>query len=310
VELANSVVVITGGSSGIGRAAARAFSREGAQVVLAARGEERLRAVAEECGGLAVPTDVRDPDAVEALAERAVERFGRLDVWVNSAGVMAYGRFEDVPADVFRAVIETNFLGQVHGARAALPRFRAQRTGVLIGMASVWGRITAPEVSSYVASKYAVRAFSECLRHELRDEPGIAVSTMLPQAVNTPIFEAAGNYTGRPTRPIPPLVRPSDVAEGIVACARSPKAEVTYRRAGRALELIHSLLPSLYSRVLPAVFEAGNYSSGSAQRGPGNVLAPGDVDGPVDGGWQQRRRELAGALADGTAAAVRALVGR
>ena len=87
-----------------------------------------------------MPTDVRDEAAVEALARRAVERFGRLDVWVNCAGVMAYGRFEDVPSDVFRAVIETNLFGQVHGARAALRRFRAQGRGVLVNMGSVWGR--------------------------------------------------------------------------------------------------------------------------------------------------------------------------
>lgn len=143
------------------------------------------------------------------LAERAVERFGRLDVWVNSAGVMAYGRFEDVPAEVFRAVIETNFLGQVHGARAALKAFRAQRSGVLINMSSVWGRVTTPDVSAYVASKFAIRAFSECLRQELRSEPDIDVAVMLPQSVDTPIFARSGNYAGRAVRPIPPIVDPA-----------------------------------------------------------------------------------------------------
>jgi NAD(P)-dependent dehydrogenase (short-subunit alcohol dehydrogenase family) len=309
-DLSGAVVVITGASSGIGRAAARAFSRENAQLVLAARGEERLRAVAEETGGLAVPTDVRDPAAVDALAEAAVRRFGRLDVWVNCAGVIAYGRFTDVPADVFRAVIETNFFGQVHGARASLPRFRAQRSGALINVSSVWGRVTSPDVSAYVASKFAVRAFSECLRFELRDEPGIGVATILPQPVDTPIFAAAANYAGRATRPIPPLVAPEAVAAGIVACARSPQGEVTYRRVGRILELVHALMPRLYARVLPSVFEAGNYAAAHAPHTPGNVLAPTPVAGAVRGGWRRRTGELTRALADSAAAAVRGLAGR
>ena len=257
-----------------------------------------------------MPTDVRDEAAVRALAERSISHFGRLDVWVNCAGVMTYGRFEDVPSEVFRGVFETNFFGQVHGARAALPRFREQRSGVLINMSSVWGRVTTPDVSAYVASKFAVRAFSESLRHELRDLPGIDVATMLPEAVDTPIFGNTGNYSGCEVRPIPPLVDPAEVAQGIVACARSPKREVTYGRAGKALELLHSLLPSLYERVLPATFEAGNYGSRPQPPSPGSVLAPTVDTYAIDGGWRRRRRELAGALADAAAAGARALARR
>jgi NAD(P)-dependent dehydrogenase (short-subunit alcohol dehydrogenase family) len=132
-----------------------------------------------------------------------VERFGRIDVWVNNAGVILYGRFEDTPAEDFERVVRTNLLGQVHGARAALRQFRAQGRGVLINMGSVWGRVSSPQVSAYVASKHAVRAFSECLRQELRNDPGIEVATMLPQAADTPIFRHAGNYTGRQVCPMP-----------------------------------------------------------------------------------------------------------
>jgi NAD(P)-dependent dehydrogenase (short-subunit alcohol dehydrogenase family) len=218
------------------------------------RAEGPLRDAAEECerlgaAVLAVPTDVRDESAVLALASRAVEGFGRLDVWVNSAGVMAYGRFGEVPSDVFRAVIETNLFGQVHGARAALPHFHRQYSGVLINLSSVWGRVTAPDVSAYVASKFAVRAFGECLRQELRNAPDVDVATILPQAVDTPIFARAANYSGRSVRPIPPLVNPEEVADGIVLCAQSPKREVTYARMGRLLEVAHSLLPGLYKPI-------------------------------------------------------------
>jgi len=302
-DLANCVVVITGASSGIGRAAAHLFAREGSRLVLAARAPGPLDGVVQECErrgtrATAVPTDVRDQHAVERLAQRAVDEFGRLDVWVNGAGVMAYGRFEQVPTEVFRAVIETNLMGQVHGARAALPRFREQATGVLINMSSVWGRVSAPDVSAYVTSKFAVRAFGECLRQELRDVPDVDVATMLPQAVDTPIFDRAANYAGRAARPIPPVLDPEAVAEGIVACARRPKREVTYSRAGRLLQLAHTTTPSLWDRFLPPAFEAGNYGEQDVEPGPGGVLEPVRDGYAVSGGWRsERKRELVRALA-------------
>jgi NAD(P)-dependent dehydrogenase (short-subunit alcohol dehydrogenase family) len=301
-DLAQCVVVVTGASSGIGRSAAHQFAQQGSRLVLAARSEGPLHDVVEECErfgatALAVPTDVRDERAVEALATRAAEHFGRLDVWVNSAGVIAYGRFAELPSEVFRAVIETNLFGQVHGARAALPYFQAQRTGVLINVASVWARVTAPDVSAYVASKFALRAFSECLRQELRDVPDVDVVTILPQAVDTPIFALAANYSGRSVRPIPPVVEPEKVAKGILLCAQSPKREVTYSRMGRLLEASHSLVPGLYNRFLPPAFEAGNYGNESVAATAGAVLAPLPALHGVKGHWKgRRRRQLVRAL--------------
>jgi NAD(P)-dependent dehydrogenase (short-subunit alcohol dehydrogenase family) len=139
------VVVITGASSGFGRAAALAFARAGARVSLA-RGGEALEDTAQAyqrfgAETLVVAADVGDADAVFRLASRTVERFGRIDVWVNNAGVILYGRFEDTPAEDFEQVVRTNLLGRVHGARAALRQYRAQGRGVLINMGSVWGRL-------------------------------------------------------------------------------------------------------------------------------------------------------------------------
>jgi len=140
--LEQAVVVITGASSGIGRAAALRFARRGASLALCARAPGPLAAVAGECEAAGATVlhealDVGEEEAVEALAQRAEERFGRIDVWVNNAGVIAYGEFLEIPSEVFRRVIETNLMGQVHGARAALRRFRKQDEGVLINMSSV-----------------------------------------------------------------------------------------------------------------------------------------------------------------------------
>jgi short-subunit dehydrogenase len=291
------VVVITGASSGIGRCAAIGFARCGSRLILAARSVDALRdsAAAFESEGaqaMVVAADVRDETAVQELARAAVEHFGRIDVWVNNAGVIAYGPFEQVPAELFRAVIDTNLMGQVHGSRADVAQFRRQGHGRLINMASVWARVTTPDVSAYVTSKFAVRAFSECLRQELADAPGIHVTTLLPQAVDTPIFANAANYSGRRPRPIPPLLSAEEVADGVLRCARDPQREITYRYVGRAVESLHSLWPGLYERLVPPAFSAGNYGTDRAPDTSGNVLAARGSHS-VDGAWRrEHRREL------------------
>jgi short-subunit dehydrogenase len=312
--LEQAVVAITGASSGIGRAAALRFARRGSSLALCARAAEPLAQVARECEatGAAVlhrPLDVGDEAAVEAFAAAAVERFGRIDVWVNNAGVIAYGEFLEIPADVFRRVIETNLMGQVHGARAALRRFRPQGSGVLINMSSVWGRVSSPYVSPYIVSKNAVRALSECLRGELVEQPGIQITTMVPQAIDTPIFEHGANYSGHRIRPIPPVISPEEVAEGIEQCAESPKREVNYGRAGRLLEVIYAIAPAFYRRFAHPAFVRGTLAQATAPPSNGNVL---ESTGPrsVEGGWRGRKRTtLRRALLAAVAGAAAGLVG-
>ena len=271
--------MITGASSGIGRATAIAMAHQGARLALAARDPVALAAVRTQCEeigceAIAVPTDVSDQSLVDALAESAAQRFGRVDVWVNNAGVIAYGLFEQTPADVFERVIATNLFGQVNGARAALRQFRRQEHGVLINVCSVWGRITSPYVSAYVTSKFAIRAFSECLREELRDAPDIHVITILPQAVDTPIFRRAANFSGRGVRCLPLSREPQDIAERIVACAQDPKREVTDRRFGRLLEAARALSPALWEKLSPTLFKRMALTPTSAETTDGNLFQP------------------------------------
>jgi NAD(P)-dependent dehydrogenase (short-subunit alcohol dehydrogenase family) len=293
--LRDSVAVVTGASSGIGRATARRLAELGAAVALAARSEESLREAAAECeaaGGraLVVVTDVADEDAVRELARRAAEHFGRIDVWLNAAAVMVYGSFEEVPSEVFRRVIETNLFGQIHGARAVLPYFRAQGSGVLVNVASIWGRIGSPQVSAYVTSKWGVLGFSECLRQALHDEKDIHVCSILPISVDTPIFHHAANYTGRAVRPPPPVLDPDRVVDAIVRSITRPRSRATVGLTGHLLTWLHTLSPALYDRIAPYAFHRLGYRPAPAQDGPGNVLAPMPEWNRVRAGWKDKLR--------------------
>ena len=307
-------MVITGASSGIGRAAAVRFARRGSSLALCARNPEPLNQVGRECeaAGAEVlwrPLDVADEDAVEAFAAEAVERFGRIDVWINNAGVIAYGRFVDIPSEVFRRVVETNLMGQVHGARAALRRFLDQRSGVLINLSSVWGRVSTPQVSPYNVSKHAVRVFSEALRGELATAEDIHVTHDRPRGARHPVFDHAANYSKHELRPVPPVLSPEQVAETIEMCAESPRREVTYGRAGRVLEVLFAIAPPLYRRIAHRAFVRGTMPPRSAPPSTGNVLS-GAGPYTIEGGWRrQRRATLRRALAAALLGAVAGLLG-
>jgi short-subunit dehydrogenase len=289
-QIADSVIVITGASSGIGRASALEFARAGATVVVTSRREQVLRALAAECeklGGpaLAIVADVTDEQAIQDLARRVAETFGRIDVWINNAAVTLFGRFEGTPPEAYRRVIETNLFGCIHGARAALPYFREQGSGILINISSGVGKIGSPFISAYAASKFAIIGLSESLRMELRDAPNIHVCTVLPGAIDTPLFQQGANFTGRAARPMPPVYSAETVADAIVKLVRHPRREIIVGAAARVGLMMHVIAPGLTEQIFARQVEQTHFEDRPTPPTEGNLFRSMEYES-ISGGWR------------------------
>ncbi len=290
----DAVVVITGAASGIGRATALEFARQGATLVLASRRTTALEDLARECERLgspqaiAVPTDVSDEAAVQALGRAAIERFGRIDVWVNNAAVTLFGRFEETPPEDYRRVIEVNLFGVIYGARTALKHFRAQGRGVLINVSSIVSSLPQPYTSAYSLTKAAIRSLGMSLRQELALDGSrdIHVCTVMPATIDTPFFQQAANYTGRAVRAMPPVLATDRVARAIVKLARKPRREVTVGSIGRQLRVIRALAPAAAERMMATQVDRTHlYAGKRAAPGPGNLYEPMPQYAQVSGNW-------------------------
>ena len=300
MRVKDSVVVVTGASSGIGRATALAFAAQGATVVLAARRQQALDEVAGECaslGGhaLAVPTDVSDFKSVDELARRAIESCGRIDVWVNDAAVTLFSPFLEAPLEDFRRVLEVNVMGYVHGAKAALPYMKEQGRGVIVNVSSVVGVVPQPYTHAYSMSKAAVKVLSESLRQELMLEGSrsrnIKVTSVLPATIDTPFFDHAANYTGRDVKAMPPVYSPERVARTIVNLVRVPRREVVVGTMGRNLVLQAKLAPGLAGRLMAVQVDKAHLSrTKPAPATEGNLYVPAPGTGSLHGEWNGRRR--------------------
>ena len=274
------VVLITGGSSGIGLATALELAAVGDHLVLLARAEGPLDAAAARCrsAGAAsvttVPADVRDAAAVTRAVERVEEAHGRLDVVVHCAGVAAYGRFEDVPAEVFDGVVATLVSGSANVARAVLPRMRADDHGTLMLVGSVIGTIAAPTMSPYVVGKWGVRSLARELQLENRDRPGVHVTLVTPGGVDTPIYRQAANYSGRAGQPPPPVYSPERVARAIVRALHAPPRRLDVGVANPVMALGFTLLPWLFDLLVGPLFAVAARGREPVAATPGNVLDP------------------------------------
>lgn len=262
-RIAGRTYVIVGASSGFGRGAAIALGQRQANVVLAARRADALEDVAAEVrrgGGtaLVVPTDVAAPEQVEALAVAAERRFGRIDVWMNIAGVGAVGRFWDVPVADYSRIVDVNLKGVIYGSHVALRRFIAQRRGTLVNMSSVEGQVPLAYHATYAATKAGVLSLGRSLNQEIR-HAGLArsvkVATVMPWAADTPFFRHIANYGGRADRMVL-LDGPEKVVRALVWVSLHPREELPVGWKAKMADTAHHLLPDLTERISANIHRA------------------------------------------------------
>ena len=283
--LHDQVVVLMGASSGIGREAAKRFAARGARVIVSARGAEGLDTLVAEIRsaggtGTAVPADVTDSAAVDAVAAQAVSEHGRLDTWIHLAAVGLWASFEDTTIEEFRQVIDVDLMGQIHGAKAALPHLRREGRGALVHVTSLEARRAFPFHTAYAAAKHGVDGFLEALRVELRhDGVPIAVTQVLPATIDTPIFDKARTKVGRKPMGAPPAYSPGTVADMLLHAAEHGGRDYYAGGAARLIAMQQRLAP----RTLDFFLSTDLGRRGLMTRRPKSEAAPDNLFGPIAG---------------------------
>lgn len=296
-------VVITGASSGIGAATAVAFARQGAHLVLGARGAAGLEDIAQRCravGGTAEPSpvDVTDAAGITAFAADANRQLGGIDLWFSCVGVGVLGKYHDVPLAEHRQVLEANLLSHMAEAHAVLPIFLAQNRGTWVNMISVGGFFATPYAAAYSASKFGLRGFSEALRGELSKHPRIHVCDVYPTFVDTPAIGHAGNYTGAKLRMPPGSLAPETVAKAVVRLARRPRNTTVVGAPALALKLGQLAVPNLSAAVMNGFMDHWSRKAETGEDGSGTLFDPPAGASGIDGGQRHpERRRTAAAVA-------------
>ena len=294
-RIAGRTFVITGASSGLGRGVAIKLAGYGANIVLAARRGPVLDALAIQlraAGGqaLVAPTDVSQPGQMQHLAEMAVSRFGRIDVWINDAAVAAIGRFDEVPIEDHARVVDVNLKGYLFGSHVALQRFRRQGFGTLVNVASVEGRLPLAYHASYAATKAAILGLDAALTQELRlgGNDGIKVVSVLPWALDTPFWDHTANYTGHTPR-IPSMDDPDATVDTVVWAALHPAKEYAPGFKAQATLLGDQIWPGLAERAAADVVHHSQFDTAPpAPPTDGSLYAPMDAGTTVEGGARAR----------------------
>jgi short-subunit dehydrogenase len=274
------VVLVTGASSGIGRATALRFARDHARLILLARSAESLEAAAMECmdAGATLadvePCDVNDLAALVDIARDADTRYDGIDVVVHAAAVAAYGAVEDLPPGIYRQVVDTILHGTANLARAVLPGFRQRQRGELIVVSSLLAEIAAPKMGAYVSGKWGQLGLVRVLQLETRDMPGIRISAVAPGGVDTPIYHQAANIVGREGRPPPPAYTSERVARAIVAQVGRSRRVVQSGFLNPLVVLGFRLVPGLYDRLVGPLLSSLGLEGDPAPETTGNVFAP------------------------------------
>jgi short-subunit dehydrogenase len=233
---------------------------------------------------------------VAELARIASEAWGgRIDVWINNAGVGAVGLFEQVPIETHDQVIRVNLLGYLHGAHAVLPFFKRQESGVLINTISLGAWVPMPYAVAYSASKFGLRGYSEALRAEVRSWPNIHICDVFPAFIDTPGFQHGANYSGREIRPAPPVYAPERVAATMVALARRPHRAASVGATARVARFLHFLLGDQANRLFERAMHAYFQRAPRAPVGDGTLFEPNSAQTGTSGGWRsQTSRTLEG----------------
>ncbi len=282
--MVGQVVVITGASAGVGRAAVRAFAARGASIGLLARGIDGLegaRREVEQAGGraLVVPVDVSDAEAVEAAAAQVEQELGPIDIWVNNAMSTVFAPIHETTAEEFRRVTEVTYLGVVHGTLSALRRMRPRNRGIIVQVGSALAYRSIPLQAAYCASKHAIKGFTESLRVELKhDRIDIHVTEVHLPAINTPQFGWSRARMPRRPQPVPPIYQPEVAADAILLAVTDRRREVW--AAWPVAEAI------LGERLAPAVADwylARNGYESQQTEEPIEANRRDDLDAPVPG---------------------------
>lgn len=286
-KLSDQVIVITGASSGIGLMTAEEAAEKGAKLVLVARSEEALDQIAgriNSLGGeaIAVVADVADRVQVERVAKAAVERFGRIDTWVNNAGVGMWGRLDQTQEADARRLFDVNFWGVVNGSLAALPHLK-DKGGALINVGSEASDAYPPIQGMYAASKHAVKGFTDALRVEIEevDEAPVSITLIQPTAVDTPFPQHARNFTDREPMLPRPMIEPGEVAKAILDAAENPTRDKAVGAMSLIDTTISALMPSMADKLAAKQADLQHYDE--PPRNPeGALYQPSQATGVVD----------------------------
>ncbi|MBD1909039.1 MULTISPECIES: SDR family oxidoreductase [unclassified Leptolyngbya] len=288
----DQVVVVVGATSGIGRAVALQFATEGAKVMASGRNEAKLASLVDEARSLQgeiTPTiaEVTDFNQVNAIADKAVATYGRIDTWVHIPGTGLFAPFDQITPEEFKRIIEVDLLGQAYGAMAALPHLKREGRGALIHMSSIEGRRSLPLQSAYGAAKHGIEGFLEALRVELQHEKiPISVTSIRPAVINTPFWNNSMTRLGVKPAGIPPYYDPRLVADAVLYTATHPTRDFLVGDAARVIDALQRLSPALVDAILLQIgFPLQRSDDPKSEHDPNNLYEPVPDQTRIDGDY-------------------------
>lgn len=284
-------ILLTGASSGIGRATALQLAEGGHNLALVARRRNALEEVANECrtSGAEVMTcaiDVTYEQDVKNAVNEIISRFGSINVLINNAAQSILGKFEDIPMQDFRRVIETNLFGYINFTKALIPHFKNKGEGHVINVSSIVGRLGQPFTIPYTISKFGIVGLTESLQQEYANEKGIHFSLVLPGTIDTPIFNQAANYMGVAVKAPEPVIPATEVAEAIAKLIRKPRKQVIVGPLSKFALAAKAVVPEFFDKKMRISILEDHFEQSQPQAGnPGNLYEPKEEFSRISGGW-------------------------